>query len=158
METRRTKADWDEIIEKYDMSGQTQSEFSRKNGVNVKSLGNQLRKRKVQNPIVNRSAEEWRVLIEAQKISGMNRAAWCKEHGINSNAMNSAEKRSNVKLQKSPEPKWLELSPVKNPGPEALKNEEGWCIKIRGSGIEVEISSNYPIDKLTSLIERLVKQ
>ena len=45
METRRTKADWDKIIEKFNMSDQTQSEFSRENGINVKSLGNQLRKR-----------------------------------------------------------------------------------------------------------------
>jgi len=157
MEARRTKYDWSEIVKDFEKSGKTQTVYSAENGFSAKSLSYYVRK--ARNQMVKRSSEEWRVLIEEQQASGMSRAAWCKDRGINSNAMNSAEKRSNVKLQKAPEPKWLELNPVKKTEPELSKNEEEcWGIKIRGAGIEIEVNSNYPVEKLMSLVERLVKQ
>jgi len=160
MEARRTKADWDKIIEKFNMSDQTQSEFSRENGINVKSLGNQLRKRIAKkNSIVKRSNEEWIALITEQRSSGVNRSTWCKERGISPDSMLSAERRLVIQLQKTSEPKWIELNPVKKTDLKLDKNDDVcWGIKICGNGIEIEVNSNYPVEKLTTLIERLVKQ
>jgi len=159
MKTERTKSEWAKIVKDYWKSGLTKAEYSRAHGINEKSLGSHVRKAESKRHQEKRTAEEWLVLIEEQQASGMSQATWCKEYGINSDAMNSAKTRMRSKSNKPPEPKWIELNPVKKSEPELPKKEEiCWGIKIRGGGIEIEVNSNYSVEKLTSLIERLVKQ
>jgi transposase-like protein len=155
--THRTKSEWAEIIEAYKESGQTQSSFCKEHGINVKTLSNHLHKRVRKKQAPKRSAEEWIALIEEQRASGMNRAAWCREHGINHEAMGSAEKRLSARLEKEAEPMWLELKPgTKAEAVPPQKNNADWGIRIRNGNLEIEVNSEYSVEKVAALIERLV--
>ena len=156
MVTQRTKSEWAAIVEEYYKSGQTQSAFCRDRGINIKTLGNQLRKSK-RNQTIKRSNDEWIIIIEKQRASGKNRSQWCKEHGVSPDSFYSAEKRLLPKSQKASKPKFVELNPIIKIESELPKDDIHWSVKIRGDGIEIEVNSNYPFEKLTSLIERLVK-
>jgi transposase-like protein len=157
--THRTQSEWESIVEAFKESGQTQAVFCREHGINVKTLGNHLHKRARKKQTVKRSEDEWLALIKEQRDSGMNRAAWCRKHGINPDSMTSAEKRSNARLLKKAEPKWLELNPGDNTEPAPSQNGgAGWGVKIRNGSLEIEVNTDYPVEKLSALIERLVWQ
>jgi hypothetical protein len=72
--------------------------------------------------------------------------------------MTSAERRIRAKHIKQTVPKWVELNPLaKTQAPLSTDKQESSSIKIKIEGIEIELNNDYPIDKLASLIERLVK-
>ncbi|MCL1810573.1 MAG: hypothetical protein FWG42_12530 [Clostridiales bacterium] len=159
MVTRRTPAEWADIVEAFKRSGQTQASFCREHGINEKTLGAHVRGRESVKPMIKRSAEEWRTLITEQRSSGINRNAWCKKKGISPDSMTSAEKRLGVKTQPSLKPEWVEFSPeAEITKLSRQKAAASWGVKIRGGNIEIEVDADYPVEKLVILIERLVKQ
>lgn len=163
MVVRRTKEEWAGIIVAYKESGQSQTAYCREHGLSVKTLGAHIRKSKVreggtQKAPIKRSAEEWVRLISEQQTSGMNRTAWCRKHGVSADSMLSAEKRLKIWTQGDPESKWMEF----NLGAEATKQPSingntDWGIRMRGGGLEIEVSAGYPVEQLAVLIGKLVK-
>jgi len=159
MVTRRTPAEWADIVEVFKKSGQTQASFCREHGINEKTLGSHVRGRESGKPMIKRSAEEWRALITEQRSSGINRNAWCKKKGISPDSMTSAEKRLGVKAQTSLKPEWVEFAPKTGTRDRPLQNRNAsWGVKICGGNIEIEVDTDYPVEKLVILLERLVKQ
>ena len=163
MVVRRTKEEWEEIIAAYKESGQSQSVFCREHGLSVKTLGANIRKGRVKEgstkkPLVQRSTEEWARLISEQRASGMNRAAWCRKHGVSPDSMLSAARRMTSQNQDERDSEWIEFSlgakvvtsPEKTSG-------ENWGIRIRGGDMDIEVSADYPVEKLAVLIGKLVK-
>jgi lambda repressor-like predicted transcriptional regulator len=75
MVTRRTPAEWADIVAAFKKSGQTQASFCREHGINEKTLGAHVRGRESVKPMIKRSAEEWRTLITEQRSSGIYRNA-----------------------------------------------------------------------------------
>lgn len=159
MATYRTKAEWNEIVEAYQKSGQTMKAFCEGRGLSPKTLGSH-----VKNPIkyepVSRSMEEWIPLLEEQKASGLPMSRWCREHEISESALRAAERRRQS-LQDTG-PKWVELSPsvvsAENQAASAAKKEEeSGKIRIRSAGLEIEVDAGYPVEKLAVLLGKLVR-
>ena len=109
MTTYRTKAEWNEIVEAYQKSGQTMRTFCEERGLSPKTLGSH-----VKNPIkyepVSRSMEEWIPLLDEQKASGLPKSRWCREHEISESALRAAERRLQPWQGTDPDPKWVELA------------------------------------------------
>jgi transposase-like protein len=158
---RRTEAEWAKIIEAFKASGQTQASFCREHGISEKTLGAHVRARTEpkaeRKQLIKRSTEEWLSLIAEQRESGINRNAWCREHGINADSMTSAEKRLSARIQTSPKPEWVELNP-KAAVLSVREEEASWGIRIRGIGLDIEVNTDYPVEKLAILLRNLVKQ
>jgi transposase-like protein len=163
MVVRRTKEEWTEIIEAYRQSGQSQTAFCREHGLSAKTLGAHIRKSKVregatQKAPIKRSPEEWARLISEQDASGMSRAAWCRKHGVSPDSMTSAEKRLKAKFEDRRESEWLEFrSGGEASKPGIQKGNENSGIMIRSGGVDIEVSADYPVEKLAILIGKLVK-
>jgi hypothetical protein len=158
MVTRRTPAEWAEIVEAFIKSGQTQVAFCQEQGLNIKTLGAHIRKGARGKQIIKRSEEEWIALITEQQSSGINRNAWCKKKGISPDSMTSAEKRLGRKNQPSLRPEWVEFPPdAKMVSPTHQKGDTNRGVKIRSGNLEIEADIGYPIENLAILIERLVK-
>ena len=156
MAVRQTKAEWAEIVEAFKNSGQTQVDFCRKHGLNAKTLGFHVRGSSEQKQ-KKRSSQEWSVLIDKQKSSGMSRLAWCKANGINEKAMRTAERRLLIQSQMVSGPKWIELGSSVEAEVIATTQEKVSCgVRILGKNLEIEISSEYPVEKLAALIGKLV--
>ena len=157
--TTRTKAEWTEIVDAYRASGQTQAAYCRERGISAKALGNHLRQGGAPQKPVTRSNKEWEKMIAGQKSSGLSRAAWCRMKGINADSMLSAERRINAKRKDSLGTGWMELEPVHKGIATGLQHEDScWGMRIRNGGLEIEVSANYPVEKLAALIEKLVAQ
>ena len=158
---RRTNTEWAEIVEEYKKSGKTMTAFGREHGINLKTLGGHIRKGTVdtEQRSRQRSAEEWSVLIDRQKSSGLNRTAWCKGHGISPDTMTTAERRIKAQAEKPiTETEWVELGPEsKTTGLPEKKEEEGWGLRIHSGGLTIEVNIDYPMEKLSGVIERLVR-
>ena len=163
MAVQRTKADWEEIISAYRESGQSQTEYCRAHGLSAKTLGANIRKSRVRDGMIKkapiqRSAEEWARLISEQRVSGMNRTSWCEKHEINPSSMTSAEKRIRARSNGEQELKWMELRSVaEEEKPPVEKGNNSLGIRIRGGDLDIEVSADYPVDKLAELIGKLVK-
>jgi len=158
MTIHRTKSQWAEIIETYRNSGQTQSEFCRENGLNIKTLGNHLRKDNARERESARSTKEWTALIAQQKASGLSRTAWCKQNKINSDSMSNAERRIKAQFRKNPDAEWLEFNLEAKRETSPPKNEAlDWGVRIRSSGLDIEVNADYDVEKLASLIGKLVQ-
>ena len=159
MAVKRTPEEWASILEEFKESGQTQAGWSREHGISAKTLQNHIREESRKKQSIKRSAEEWSILISKQKASGMNRTAWCRKHRISADSMTSAEKRINACNQDTPGPEWVELSLGADAAADPTHRENAnSSVKIRCSGIEMEIDADYPVEKLALLIGRLVKQ
>jgi transposase-like protein len=154
----RTQEEWAAIVEAFKQSGQTQTAWCKEYGIHPKTLGAHLRGRRIGQNQIKRGAEEWAVLIAQQKASGMNRMAWCREHGISSDSMTSAEKRINARDKNVSGPEWAELTlGAKAAAPPCQKGGTNCGVKICSGGFEIEFGSDYPVEKLATLIGRLVK-
>jgi len=161
--TYRTREEWVEIIAAYKESGQSQTAFCRERGLSVKTLGANIRRIKVmegtaKRPLVQRSTEEWVCLISEQRASGMNRTAWCRKHGVSPDSMLSAERRIAAQNQDEPDSEWLEFKLGIEASKPLLQNRnDNWGIRIRGGELDIEVSADYPVEKLAVLIGKLVK-
>jgi len=152
----RTKAEWAAIISAFKKSGLSQAEFCRDKGINVKTLGNHLRGSSVR-PRGHRSDEDWLAMISAQQSSGLSQSAWCREHGIKPSSMTTAARRLATKNHEDTKTSWIELNlPTESVMPMERSERADYGIRIRCSNVEIEISSNYPDEKLVSLIGKLV--
>ena len=161
MTVRRTKAEWAEIIDAFKKSGQTQTAFCREHGLSAKTLGFHVRsgmeQGKAKKPI-QRSEETWTALISQQRASGMNRHAWCIKHGVSPDSMTSAEKRLMARPQDASDSGWMEFNLAKVRVPPPRNENANWGIRIRKEDLDIEVSTDYPVENLATLIERLVKQ
>ena len=203
MAVKRTKAQWAEIMNKYEKSGQTMAAWCKENGVNAKTLGAHMNKGNRVRKIKLRTIDEWKELIRKQKSSGLSVGDWCKANGIKASTMWSAEARIS-KLQaaeeKNPKQKppaaadWVEVKisgtapailpsteqdvttvkPLVEASPVSAQSSDGdnaacfttstkiptgfekdAVIRIRLKSLEIEVSSEYPIEKLMILMKGL---
>jgi transposase-like protein len=161
MAIRRTAEEWERIVEEYRRSGQTVTAWCKEHGVNAKTMGPHLREVPGRRQQRKRSAEEWERLIEEQRSSGLSRNAWCRKHGVSADSMTSAEKRLSSQRPTTQRPEWVEYN-AGGKGSEGLKGfgkrEMSAGMKIRAGGIEIEIDGQYPVEKVTELLGRLVKE
>ena len=157
MVVHRTKSEWTKIVDAYKESGQTQTEFCNARGLNVKTLGNHIREAKNRKRETARSTEEWIELIKQQQASGLSRSAWCKKHKINSDSMSTAERRIVKNTSNKAEAKWMEFSIATEGAKPALQYiDSDWGVRMRTSGLEIEVNAGYPVEKLAELIRKLV--
>jgi len=161
MVVRRTEAEWAEIVGAYKKSGQSQIEFCREQGINIKTFGAHVRTGSLlktgQRQLTKRSTEEWLSLITEQRSSGENRSVWCKKRGISPDSMMSAEKRLSNEIQTVSKPEWVELNAsTKQTAFTSQEEETSWGIRIRGHGLNIEMNANYPVEKLAALLRNLV--
>jgi len=163
MVVRRTEDEWEEIIAAYKESGQSQAAFCRDRGLSAKTLGANMRKNRLREGSTkkasgHRSNEEWAHLISEQSASGMNRAAWCRIHGISPDSMFSAERRITAQNQDKPDSEWIEFKlGAETVDPPEKASGDNWGIRIRGGDLDIEVSADYPVEKLAVLIGKLVK-
>ena len=163
MAVRRTKEEWEGIIAVYKESGQSQRAFCREQGLSVKTLRANMcksgaKESYTKNPPARRSAEEWIRLISEQRASGMSRSEWCIKNEVKTEAMISAARRLMAQNQKEPDSEGIEFKLVtEEENPPEKTSCDNWGIRIRSGDLDIEVSADYPVEKLTDLIVKLVK-
>ena len=161
MATRRTAAEWSEIVDSFKKSGQSISAWCKEHGFSEKTMGAHVRAEGKTRSKGIRNAQEWGELIAEQKQSGLGRGEWCKKHGVSADLMTKAESRQkarDAREKDSAGQAWVPLTTGEQESIPVGKTEEtGWGVRIRSNGLEIEVHADYPATKLAALLERLVK-
>ena len=158
MKIRRSAEEWDRIIAEYRESGNSMAQWCKEHGINGKTMSARitklgLSKRRGKH---GRSREEWFSLIEEQKSSELPLDRWCNERGISPNGMRSAIKRLEANPLQEKKQEWLQI-PI-NMNAEEKNPIKSGIIRIMIGNVSLEADSDYPVEKLSSLISRLSEQ